>query len=80
MVGLYKDPKGETVTTFGTKEETETKAVENSGREKEDEIKNLRRRITELETIVKTNVCFLCIFTTALVVASPTLRHQRNLT
>ena len=56
MVGLYKDPKGETVTTFATKEETETKAAQNCAREKEDELKTLRCRITELETIVKKSV------------------------
>ena len=55
MVGLYKDPRGESITTFGTsgpKEEVD----HTSGTKKDKEIRNLRRKVTELETSLKQQV------------------------
>ncbi|CAI8049955.1 Gamma-aminobutyric acid type B receptor subunit 2 [Geodia barretti] len=52
MVGLYKDPKGETITTFGTSGPRE-EAVESSGDKKDKELQILRRRVSELETSLK---------------------------
>ena len=49
IVGLYKDPKGETVTTFPTsaqKDEAETNAT---SKKKDTELDRLRRRVCELE-------------------------------
>ena len=64
MVGLYKDPKGETITTFGTSGPRE-EAVESSGGKKDKELQILRRRVSELETSLKQQVgtCmrYICI-------------------
>jgi gamma-aminobutyric acid type B receptor len=52
MVGLYKDPKGETISTFGTSGPRE-EAVDTSGSSKDKELQILRRRISQLETCLK---------------------------
>ena len=55
MVGLYKDPKGETITTFGTSGPRE-EAVDTSGSSKDKELLILRRRVSQLETCLKQQV------------------------
>ena len=60
MVGLYKDPKGETISTFATsggREET----AENGGSKNETELKKLRHRVIELETILKSQVRYMLL-------------------
>ena len=55
MVGLYKDPKGETISTFATsggREET----AENRENKNETELNKLRHRVIALETILKSQV------------------------
>ena len=64
MVGLYKDPKGETISTFGTSGPRE-EAVDTSGSSKDKELQILRRRISQLETCLKqqvgTSTRYICI-------------------
>ena len=55
MVGLYKDPSGESITTFPTSGPRE-EANESSGSKKDRELKNLRRRVVELESSLKEQV------------------------
>ena len=43
------------MTTFGTREGTEA-AADNTSKGKEDEVKTLRHRVSELESIIKNRV------------------------
>ena len=54
MVGLYKDPDGDTITTFVASTHREESTTENSGNNIE--LKRLRRRVLELENSLKQNV------------------------
>jgi hypothetical protein len=49
MVGLYKDPKGDTINAVGTREDKS----QNFGSSNGSELKTLRRRVTELEITLK---------------------------
>ena len=64
MLGLYKDPKGETISTFGTAGPRE-EAVDTSGSSKDKELQILRRRVSQLETSLKqqvgTSTRYICI-------------------
>ena len=57
MVGLYKDPSGESITTFPTSGPRE-EANESAGSKKDRELKNLRRRVNELESSLKEQVSY----------------------
>ena len=56
MVGLYKDPKGETVSTFATSGQNDEAEQTKSGGDMENELKKLRCRVIELETTIKSHV------------------------
>ena len=57
MVGLFNDPKGETVTTFVTSGQIEeVQPTNKSGNGTENELKKLRLRVNELESVVKQQV------------------------
>ena len=56
MVGLYKDPKGDTITTFGTSGPKEDGGDETAGNIKDKELQILRRRVSELENSIKQQV------------------------
>ena len=49
MVGLYKDPKGESVTTFPSSAQREGTETNATNRKKDTELDRLRRRVSELE-------------------------------
>ena len=53
MVELYKDPKGETITTHAKSNE---ESVHQETNKDEKEIRTLRRRVTELEINVERQV------------------------
>lgn len=57
MVGLFNDPKGETVTTFVTSgQNEEAQPTNKSGNGTKNELKKLRLRVNELESVVKQQV------------------------
>ena len=58
MVGLYKDPSGESIKTFQTGGKEDPAALsENGNSSNEVELNKLRRRVLELETNLKRKVC-----------------------
>ena len=59
MVGLYNDPKGETVTTFHTTVARDEAETANTGKNNDSELKKLRRRVIELENSIKKQVRYL---------------------
>ena len=61
MVGLYKDPKGETVTTFHTTVARDEAETANTGKNNDSELNKLRRRVIELENSLKKQVRYLRI-------------------
>ena len=67
MFGLYKDPKGEGVSTFVTaaqQEEVKQPDKPKSGSDMDNEMKKLRLRVIELEEVVKKHVSPMYNFST----------------
>ena len=61
MVGLYKDPKGETITTMGT-QVVKDEIVSEQAMASATELNKLRHRIVELEATLKKHVCgYICM-------------------
>ena len=55
MVGLYKDPKGETISTLGTSGLRDDLASDKSS---DTELKMLRHRVIQLENSLRKHVSF----------------------
>ena len=55
-MGLYADPKGETVTTMPTGQNEERVTSENGGSKSGSELSRLRNRVVELENYLKKQV------------------------
>ena len=65
MVGLYKDPKGEAISTLGTTGLRDD-AVSDNRRSSDTELKMLRRRVVELENSLKKHVSFSVTFSSCI--------------
>ena len=57
MLGFYKNPKGDRISTFGTRDDV----AQNFGSSNDGAIRTLRRRVTELEDTIKKHVSHVLV-------------------